>query len=87
MLSSYEAIYEKGRLHWLSEAPTLDNVRVIVTLLEPIAETTTNIPNGLSLSQLLEEMAAAGAADSFGDPAEWQRQTRQDRVLSGRDET
>ena len=83
MLSSYEAIYEKGQLHWLNEAPNRDNVKVIVTLLEPVSETATDIPNGRELAQLLEEMAAAGA---FGDPLEWQSQTRQDNSLPGSEE-
>jgi len=86
MLSSYEAIYEKGQLHWLSEAPNRDNVKVIVTLLEQVPKSTTDIPNGRELAQLLEEMATAGVADTFDDPLEWQSQTRQDKILPGREE-
>ena len=84
MFSSYEAIYEIGQLHWLNEAPNRDNVKVIVTLLEPVSESTADIPNGRELARLLEEMAAAGVADVFGDPLEWQNQTRQDKILPGR---
>ncbi len=86
MLSSYEAIYENGQLHWLNESPNRDNVKVIVTLLEPVSESTADIPNGRELAQLLEEMAAVGVADAFGDPLEWQSQTRQDKILPGREE-
>jgi len=34
----------------------------------------------------LEAAAAAGAAEVFGDPVEWQREQRIDRVLFGREE-
>lgn len=80
MPRSYEALYEHGRLHWLNEAPDLDHAKVIVTVVEPPPP-----PNGQALAQLLEEMAAAGAADAFGDPLQWRRDERADRPLSGRD--
>jgi hypothetical protein len=86
MLQSYEAIYEHGRLHWLDETPGLEHARVIVTVLEPTKRDETGEPNGRELARLLERMAAAGAADAFGDPLEWQRNERMDRVLPGREE-
>ena len=33
MLKSYEAIYEGGHLKWLDNAPVIETVRVIVTVL------------------------------------------------------
>jgi hypothetical protein len=33
MLQSYEAIYDHGRLTWLSDTPPMEEARVIVTLL------------------------------------------------------
>ena len=59
---------------------------MIVTLLEPVSESAADIPNGQELAQLLEEMAEAGVADAFGEPLEWQRKTRQDNILPGREE-
>jgi len=34
MLKSYEAIYTHGQIHWLGEAPPLDQARIIVTVLD-----------------------------------------------------
>ncbi|HLO84055.1 MAG TPA: hypothetical protein VK203_03430 [Nostocaceae cyanobacterium] len=34
MLKSYEAIYENGKVTWLSEQPQVNSARVIVTILE-----------------------------------------------------
>lgn len=33
ILSSYEAIYDRGKLTWLGEEPVVDRARVIVTVL------------------------------------------------------
>ena len=33
MLQSYQAIYDHGRLTWLSDKPTVEEAHVIVTLL------------------------------------------------------
>jgi len=33
MLQSYQAIYDHGRLTWLTDKPTVEEARVIVTLL------------------------------------------------------
>ena len=33
MLKSYEAIYQKGDLHWVDEQPPIESARVIVTIL------------------------------------------------------
>jgi hypothetical protein len=38
MLKSYEAIYDRGHLKWLGDAPVIETARVIVTVL---IETTT----------------------------------------------
>jgi hypothetical protein len=34
MLKSYEAIYEKGQMQWLSDQPQVTSARVIVTIIE-----------------------------------------------------
>jgi hypothetical protein len=33
MLQSYEAIYDHGRIRWLTDAPPVEEARVIVTML------------------------------------------------------
>ena len=62
------------------------STRNLNTALEAESKSTTDIPNGRELAQLLEEMATVGVADAFGDPLEWQSQTRQDKLLPGREE-
>ena len=87
MLLTYPAILRAGKLEWgadgpppaLSDAP----VPVHVTLLtnSPRAPT-----SGATMLAALEAAAAAGAAEIFGDPIDWQREQRMDRKLAGRDE-
>ncbi|MBD2502921.1 hypothetical protein [Anabaena azotica] len=36
MLKSYEAIYENGKIKWISEQPQVNTARVIVTFIEEI---------------------------------------------------
>ncbi|QJD79342.1 hypothetical protein [Spirosoma rhododendri] len=38
------------------------------------------------LRSILEKLQASGVAEKFGDPSEWQRETRQDQPLHGRGE-
>jgi hypothetical protein len=39
---------------------------------------------GQAMAEALENLAKAGAFSEITDPAAWQRETRQDRVLPGR---
>ncbi|MBK8536745.1 MAG: hypothetical protein IPL59_17540 [Candidatus Competibacteraceae bacterium] len=34
MLKSYEALYDHGQIHWISDAPLLNQARIIVTVLD-----------------------------------------------------
>ena len=34
MLKSYEALYEKGKVKWLSDRPDVSSARILVTVLE-----------------------------------------------------
>ncbi len=38
MFKSYEALYDRGQLHWLSDAPQLNQARIIVTILDDSPE-------------------------------------------------
>ncbi len=44
------------------------------------------VKDNKGLMELMEDMAASGGIQSITDPAEWQRDMRKDRELSGRDE-
>lgn len=43
MLQSYEAIYDHGRLRWLTDKPPVEEARVIVTLISSQASAATQI--------------------------------------------
>ncbi len=45
-----------------------------------------NITNGTAIAKMMEYVAANGGLTSFGDASEWQRETRKDKVLFGRED-
>jgi hypothetical protein len=95
MLKSYEAIYDHGRIKWLGEAPKFKRVRVVLVAddaneLDELPETTlvAEKPNGARLVSILRATPPellASITEKFGDPVEWQREQRKDRVLPGRE--
>lgn len=95
MLKSYEAIYDHGHIKWLGEVPKFNRVRVVLVAddaneLEELPETITmtETPNGARLVSILRATPAevrASIADKFGNPVDWQREQRKDRVLPGRE--
>ena len=95
MLKSYEAIYDHGHIRWLSELPDVEQARIIITVLpqeslvssekSPVVEQ----PNGARLVSILRATPTellASISEKFGDPVEWQREQRKDRVLPGRED-
>ena len=94
MLKSYDAIYDKGRLHWLGRAPRLEHARVMVVVSEPDPSSVNAEPNlernGVRLAAILRDTPpelAARLGQCFGDdPLAWQREQRQDRRLPGRED-
>lgn len=98
MLKSYEAIYDHGQIKWLGEAPRIKRMRVVLVAddaneLEGLPETTTPVAetqgNGARLVSILratQPELLASIAEKYGDPSEWQREQRIDRVLSGRED-
>lgn len=50
MLKTYEAIYQKGQVQWLSEQPELESARILITVVEELAP---ELPSeGLTKAQL-----------------------------------
>ena len=96
MLKSYEAIYDHGHIKWLGEVPKFKRARVVLVAddaneLEELPETTAMAekPNGARLVSILratQPELLASIAEKFGDPVEWQREQRKDRVLPGRED-
>ena len=85
MLPTYPAVLRDGRLEWGNEGapvvPPNQSIPVHVTVL--ISEC---LPasNGAVMAAALASIAAAGGPTNFGDPLEWQRESRADRPLPGR---
>ena len=61
MLKSYEAIYDRGHLKWLVDAPAIETARVIVTVL---TQTTAPLEGRRPPPEL------KGSVTWFGDPFE-----------------
>ena len=80
MLATYRAVLRGNRLEWRDTPKSLeglDEVPVYVTILaEPIGSSRDNV-QGKKMAAALEELAALPVR-SIADPAEWQRETRQD---------
>lgn len=87
MFQTYQAVLRAGQIEWGADGPPalpMDAaVPVQVTIL---VATTGHVGMGAKRLAALEAAAAAGGADVFGDPVEWQREQRIDRVLFGREE-
>jgi len=87
MFRTYQAVLRGGQLEWGADGPpplpTDAAIPVEVTIL---VARTSHDAMGEKRFAALEAAAAAGAADVFGDPVEWQREQRIDRVLFGREE-
>jgi hypothetical protein len=90
MLETYQAILHGDRLEWSGEGPghlqANQAVRVHVTILDKATNPPPATGRGPRMAAALEELAAIQALKEIGDPAAWERETRQDRPLPGRDE-
>ncbi|MDP3876387.1 MAG: hypothetical protein Q8Q50_05340 [Methylobacter sp.] len=88
MLKSYEAIYDQGHIKWLGEVPKFKRVRVVLVA-DDANELDEETPNGARLVSILRATPAelrASIAEKFGNPVDWQREQRKDRVLPGRED-
>jgi hypothetical protein len=87
MPETYEGILHDNRIEWSGEArpllPSDQGVRVQVTILERVAVPPDN--QGRRMAAALELLADAGSLGHIADPAAWQRETRAERPLPGRD--
>jgi hypothetical protein len=83
VLPTYPAILRAGSLDWGDDPPDLPPgaVPVHVTILASPAPSA----GGPAMAAALAALAAAGGPSGFDDPVEWQRETRAERGLPGRD--
>jgi hypothetical protein len=88
MLNTVKAIVRGDRIRWQETVenvvPPNESMEVLVTILE-------GQPIGLSLEAkgqrrvaALRRLAAQNAFPAIADPAQWERETREDRDLPGR---
>jgi hypothetical protein len=83
MLQTYKAILEGNSIKWLAESPVqTEATQVLVTVLSAPKK----VSDGQAIAALLRQFAQLNQPLSFGDPLEWQKETRTDRVLPGREE-
>lgn len=91
MLKSYEAIYDHGRIKWLGEAPKFKRMHVVLVADDDYEMDETlaaEKPNGAQLVSIIRATPSellTSIAEKFGDPVEWQREQRKDRILPGRE--
>jgi len=87
MLQTYKALLRGDRVEWMGPHPSCGSdhpLEVEVTVLED--ERPSSPSRGKEMATVLEKLAGCGAFSEIEDPASWQRETREDRALPGRDE-
>ncbi|OQA44657.1 MAG: hypothetical protein BWY52_01555 [Chloroflexi bacterium ADurb.Bin325] len=91
ILPTYKAILRGNRLEWRGSGrryhPTDRPVAVYVTILdEPLADVEAHEEGqGARMAAALERLAEIHALADIDDAAAWERETRQERTLPGRD--
>jgi hypothetical protein len=88
MLITYKAILKGNRLEWTENAPehlSEKAVAVHVTILDEPVALLTSASQGQRMAAALEQLVAANALKELTDPAAWEREIRQDRVLVDRE--
>ena len=75
----------------LIEIDTPEDEALLLRLLPKLGSRVVNrvmpkIKSNESPTASLKRIAERGGTSSFGDASEWQRETRKDRILSGREE-
>jgi hypothetical protein len=85
MSTTYTGILRNNQIEWTPPVPPklpADGVRVQVTLLDAVPNSATQ---GQQMAAALSRLAANHSVASIDDPLAWERETRQDRELPGRD--
>ena len=88
VLHTYKAILRGNRIEW-SDTPPADlstdhPVSVHVTILDAPDQAPITQSAGVEMAAILEQLAHASAFAQISDPAEWERDQRQDRHLPDR---
>lgn len=87
MLTTLKATVEGDKLHWLEsphDLPANQPVPVLVTILNGGGEASA-AEQARRRVAVLQKLAALNALSGIEDPTKWQRETRSDRELPGRE--
>ena len=88
MLQTYEAVLRSNQIEWQADEPRPippgRALRVHITVLDDANQPVPS-EQGLRMAEALEKLAAQNAVSAIGDPATWQREQREDRILPGRE--
>ncbi len=87
MLATYKATLKGNRLEWREEQPdTLPPDRELAVIVTILDEPRPGAPGRSSrMVDALERLAKAGGVRGMDDPLAWERDSRRERPLSGRD--
>jgi hypothetical protein len=86
MMKTYKATLVKDHVLWTAEVPTgSDPVDVYITLLDSPSQEQAGT-GGSAMADALQKIADLGGPQFISDAVTWQRETRADRVLPGREE-
>jgi hypothetical protein len=56
MLKTYEAIYQKGQLQWLSDQPEVESARILVTVVEELEFQSSGLTKAQRAARALAEL-------------------------------
>ena len=89
MLPTYKAILRGNRIEWRGDesAHMVPDraVAVYITILDEPAATGDIQSQGQRMAEILARLADINALGHIAEPATWEREVRQDRVLPDRD--
>ena len=88
MLNTYKATLKGNRLEWGRDIPKIISlgkaVEVFVTILDE-SVASPSVSQGQRMAAALERLAAIDALAEVTEPAKWEREIRQDRILPDRE--
>ena len=77
----------------LIEVDTKEDKELLLALLPKLNSRVVNRPStaqqatsSSSFGDILDQLSKTNIAEKYGDPSDWQRETRQDKPLAGREE-
>ncbi len=85
MRTAYRAVLRGNRLEWRDETPQDLSPDRAIEVSVTVLGASDSPARGAAMAAALERLAAAGGPGSFGDAADWERDTREEGILPGRE--